>query len=506
MSDRNTETTEQKPVPQPEAPVSEAVPAAGRRRIPLPSLHLTSSERRLLLLLIDVLALNVALLVALALRFGYTFSWATIFEAPIYFIVLTLVWFPWASFFDCYDLARSADASQAAWATGRAALLTAFTYLAIPVYTPHFPASRLSAYLFIGLASVSVPAWRVLYASLFSQPTFQQRVLIVGAGASGSELARALVSTPEHGNPYAGSGYRAVGFVDDDPSKVGNEIAGLPVLGDRYELRRLVEEQEVDLIAVAITHTPDIHPALFQALLDCREQGVGLEPMTGLYERLTGRIPVEHAARNLYVVLPVSDSAMQRLFWAAKRLIDLASAVAGLGLLALVALPVVVSNAIWSPGPLLYWQERVGKGGRPFRLVKLRTMVPDAEEANGAVWAVENDERVTPVGRFLRRTRLDELPQFWNVLRGEMSLVGPRPERPEFVSDLVEKVPFYQARHAVRPGITGWAQVRYGYGSSVEDALIKLQYDLYYIKHQNLYLEMSILVKTAAVMLGFRGR
>jgi len=505
MKDRTMETTEQTPIPPAEVEVREAPPAAAHR-IPLPSLHLTGSERRLLLLLFDALALNVALLVALALRFGYTFSWATIFEAPIYFIVLTFVWFIWASFFDCYDLARAAHASQGAWTTARAALLTALTYLAIPVYTPHFPASRLSAYLFVSLATVSVPVWRVLYATVFSQPTFQQNVLIVGAGLSGSELARALAVTPEHGNPYAGSGYHVAGFVDDDPAKAGAEIAGVPVLGDRRDLRRLVQERKVDLVAVAITHTPDIRPDLFQALLDCRERGVRLEPMTSLYERLTGRIPVEHAARNLHVVFSLSDSATQRLFWVVKRLIDLLSAIVGLSLLGLVALPVALANALCCPGPLFYWQDRVGKGGRRFRLVKLRTMVPDAEEASGAVWAGEDDERATPVGRFLRRARLDELPQFWNVLRGEMSLVGPRPERPEFVVGLMERVPFYQARHAVRPGITGWAQVRYRYGSSVEDALIKLQYDLYYIKHQNLYLELSILVKTAAVMLGFQGR
>jgi lipopolysaccharide/colanic/teichoic acid biosynthesis glycosyltransferase len=167
---------------------------------------------------------------------------------------------------------------------------------------------------------------------------------------------------------------------------------------------------------------------------------------------------------------------------------------------------VALANRIWCPGPLFYHQERVGKGGKRFSVVKFRSMVLDAEADSGAVWACDGDTRVTPVGRVLRRTRLDELPQMWNVLRGEMSLVGPRPERPEFVADLLRQVPFYQARHAVRPGVTGWAQVRYGYGSSVQDALVKLQYDLYYIKHQSLYLELSILVKTAAEMLRFRGR
>jgi lipopolysaccharide/colanic/teichoic acid biosynthesis glycosyltransferase len=228
--------------------------------------------------------------------------------------------------------------------------------------------------------------------------------------------------------------------------------------------------------------------------------------MASLYERLTGRVPVEHAGRNLHVILPLSDSPGHRAFWAAKRLVDLLAGVVGLVVLGLIAPGVALANALRSPGPLFFWQTRVGKGGRPFRLVKFRSMVVDAEAESGAVWAREGDGRVTPVGRFLRRARLDELPQVWNMLRGDMSLVGPRPERPEFVAELVERVPFYQARHTVRPGLTGWAQVRYPYGSSVEDALMKLQYDLYYIKHQGLYLETSIMVKTAAVMLRFKGR
>jgi exopolysaccharide biosynthesis polyprenyl glycosylphosphotransferase len=483
---------------------SEPVPR--RWRIPLPALRLTASERQWMLAVIDVLALNAALLVALALRYGYRFSPATVLEAPLYFALLTVLWFLWATFFDCYDLPRTADASQSAWSAGRAALATALTYLLIPYITPRFPASRLSTYLFLALAAASVPAWRLAYATVFSQPTFQRRLLVVGAGRSGSELARALAGTPAYGNPYAGSGYRLVGFVDDDPAKAGAEVEGVPVLGDRHALQRLVQEHEVDVVVMAITHMPQIHPALFQALLDCREQGVRLEPMTSVYERLTGRVPVEHAGHTLHVILPPPASATQRFFAAGKRVADLAAAAAGLVALGLAAPVVALANAVWSPGPLFYRQARVGRKGKPFELLKFRSMVPDAEANCGAVWAEEHDGRVTPVGRVLRNTRLDELPQVWNILKGEMSLVGPRPERPEFVAQLAKEIPFYQARHAVRPGITGWAQVRYRYGSSVHDALVKLQYDLYYIKHQNVYLEVSILTKTAAVMLGLRGR
>lgn len=476
------------------------------RRIPLPNLRLTASERRLMLAAVDVFLLNAVLLAALAMHEDFVLSWATVSQNPIYFILLTVLWSVWAIFFDCYDLPRTASIGQTAWSAGRAALLTALIYLAIPFLTPHLPKSRMSAYLFVGLATICVPLWRALYATVFVQPSFQQRLLIVGAGQSGAELARELASTPKHGNPYAGSGYRLIGFVDDDLVKADTTIEGAPVLGNRHDLQQLVGKHEIDTVVLAINHTNQIHPELFQALLNCQEQGIRLEPMIGLYERLTGKIAVEHAGHNLHVVMPPSDSPMQRVFWVTKRLIDIFASIVGLLVLALIAPCVALANAILSPGPLFYQQTRVGKGGKSFRVVKFRSMIPNAEKGCGAVWASKNDDRITPVGHFLRKTRLDEIPQFLNVLKGEMSLVGPRPERPEFVAQLMKQIPFYQARHAMRPGITGWAQVRYRYGNSVEDALIKLQYDLYYVKHQSVYLEISTIVKTAAVMLGLKGQ
>jgi lipopolysaccharide/colanic/teichoic acid biosynthesis glycosyltransferase len=165
-----------------------------------------------------------------------------------------------------------------------------------------------------------------------------------------------------------------------------------------------------------------------------------------------------------------------------------------------------LGNRLTNPGDLFYWQERVGEGGKVFQVVKFRSMVMGAEQDTGVVWARENDERITPVGRLLRKARIDEMPQFWNVLKGEMSLIGPRPERPFIITTLEKEIPFYRVRHAVRPGITGWAQVCYRYGASVDDAHIKLEYDLYYIKHQSWYLDLVILVKTVRVMLGLQGQ
>lgn len=459
-----------------------------------------------MLVVADVLVVNAALLAVLALRFQYRPTLATLGQAPGYFILLTVLWAMWASFFDCYDLPVTADAGQSAWAGGRAATMAALTYLLIPWLSPPFHVSRLSALVFVVAVGASVPAWRALYAAVFHQPTFLQHLLIVGAGRSGAELARELGCEPEHGNPYSGSGYKVVGFVDDDPLKAGAVIEGVPVLGNREDLVRLVEELEVDTVVMAIAHTPQIHAELFQALLDCREKSVRLELMTSVYERLTGKVPVEHAERDLRVIVSLSDEPTDRLFRAGKYLVDRLAGLVGLVALVPMACAVGLANALWAPGPLLYRQARIGERGRRFNVVKFRTMVPDAERDCGAVWAQTGDRRITRVGRVLRRTRLDELPQVWNMLKGEMSLIGPRPERPELVATLVNLVPFYQARHAVRPGITGWAQVRYCYGASVHDSLIKLQYDLYYIKHQSLYLDLSIMVKTVRVMLGMQGR
>jgi len=498
------------PYPDPEQVLSDAPAPAARTvaqprwRIPLP--RLSPAERRMLLGLIDALVLNLGLLAALTLRFDYDFTVHSLADAWGYPLLLTVLWFIWSSFFDCYDLPASSDASQSVWHTVRASLATSLTYLAIPYFSPPFLISRTTAVTFVALATLSVPLWRLIYASVFVQPAFQRRVLIVGAGRSGSELARVLSATPERGNPYAGSGYVPVGFIDDDPVKLGGTVEGLPVFGDRTALRQVVQGQRVDLVVLAITHASEVHPELLQGLLDLRELGYTLIPMSELYEQITGRVPVNHAGGNLHVVLPLQDSPTRRIYGWLKRLADILLSLIGLAAVALIAPLVALTNALTSPGPLFYRQERVGRRGSAFKVCKFRSMVPNAEADSGAVWAADHDPRITPAGRVLRKTRLDELPQCWNVLLGEMSLIGPRPERPEFVADLVKQVPYYQARHAVRPGITGWAQVRYRYGSSVDDARIKLEYDLYYVKHQGLYLELSIVAKTAAVMFGLQGR
>jgi exopolysaccharide biosynthesis polyprenyl glycosylphosphotransferase len=245
---------------------------------------------------------------------------------------------------------------------------------------------------------------------------------------------------------------------------------------------------------------------MFQAIMDCHEAGLVITPMPLLYERLTGRVAVEHIGSQWYVALPFEGAESRTAFGVIKRLMDIILGGA-LGLLLLALLPfVALAIRLDSPGPVFYRQERLGRHGRRFRVFKFRSMRQDAERDGEARWATKGDPRVTRVGHWLRRTRLDELPQAINVLLGEMSLVGPRPERPQFVDTLQQDIPFYRTRLAIRPGLTGWAQINYGYGSTVEDALIKLQYDLFYLKHQSPWFDLTIMLRTVVVVLGLKGQ
>jgi exopolysaccharide biosynthesis polyprenyl glycosylphosphotransferase len=227
--------------------------------------------------------------------------------------------------------------------------------------------------------------------------------------------------------------------------------------------------------------------------------------MPELYERLTDRVPVEHIGDNWFVILPLDNSGQNLSYRVVKRGLDLVISLIGLAIFGLILPFLAVIISIDSPGPVFYRQKRVGRAGRVFELLKLRSMFVDAEEDGHARWAEEHDTRVTRAGVFLRRLRLDEFPQLLNVFRGEMSLVGPRPERPEFVAELQQEIPFYRTRLTVKPGLTGWAQVNYNYGRSVKDALEKLRYDLYYIKHQSIQLDLVVLLKTISTILLLKG-
>ncbi|MGQ9502805.1 MAG: exopolysaccharide biosynthesis polyprenyl glycosylphosphotransferase, partial [Anaerolineae bacterium] len=325
----------------------------------------------------------------------------------------------------------------------------------------------------------------------------RQRALVVGAGWAGRTIARLL---REQANPE----FEMLGFIDDDAAKQGSSLDGLPVLGTGHDLLSVAHRLGADTIIYAITH--QLSGAMFRALLDCQAAGLAVVRMPALYEALTGRVPVDHIRSDWLLPGEIEGGQISFFYQLVVHVMDLTFALLGGILLALLGPLIALLIKLDSPGPVFFRQIRSGRGGVPFQLFKFRSMRTDAEATTGARWATEDDPRITRVGRWLRRTRLDELPQILNILRGDIHLIGPRPERPEFIAQLEKEIPFYRARLAVKPGLTGWAQVKYRYGSTVEDARIKLEYDLYYIKHRSLGLDLQILLQTIGVMLALKGQ
>jgi sugar transferase (PEP-CTERM system associated) len=345
------------------------------------------------------------------------------------------------------------------------------------------------------LAIAVVIGWRLVFDWLSSRFGPSERLLLVCTSAGAVDLAKELYEMRRQ------LGVEIVGFVDPDPSRVGNAVFNPGVIGTIDAIPRIVKEYQVDRVVVSLSDARGKLP--MDKLLEMKLDGVSFDHLASVYEEYTGKIAVE----NLRPSWLIFSAGFRKSAWlaAAKRVLDLVAASIGIVVAAPVMLLVAAAIRLTSVGPVFYHQERVGRHGRLFTVHKFRSMRVDAEATTGAVWASTDDPRITPLGRVLRRTRLDELPQLWNVLKGDMSFVGPRPERPEFVHQLTQAIPFYGQRHVVRPGLTGWAQVRYTYGASVEDALMKLQYDLYYIKNLSLALDLYIIFSTIKTVVLRRG-
>lgn len=367
------------------------------------------------------------------------------------------------------------------------------TYLGVFFFIPH----RLPHLFVINFLLLVLPyetLWRWMYAVVFNTARFQHRVVIIGGGERALAIAQALRQTSP-------ANYHILGFVDDDIRTNGNTPVTQFVLGKTTDLPQLVIKHQVQEVVVALDHY--VEKNLFGLLVECQELGTRVSYMPDLHAKLHHSIPIEHIdptwALGIMQRLPNSF----QLF--AKRLLDLALGFLGLLLFVLILPFVALAIYLDSRGPVFYRQVRSGLAGRRFSIIKFRTMSVDAERDGEARWATKNDARITRIGHFLRKVRLDELPQVLNVLRGEMSIVGPRPERPEFIAQLEHEIPFYRIRLMVKPGLTGWAQVRYKYGNSVDDALMKLQYDCYYLHRWSLWLDLYIIFKTIEVLLKFKG-
>ncbi|MEO8256560.1 MAG: sugar transferase [Acidobacteriota bacterium] len=345
------------------------------------------------------------------------------------------------------------------------------------------------------MAAAAVVSWRLIFAWAARQVGPRERLLLVGSSPAGLALARELHERED-------AGVQVIGFVD--PAGAGNQPAGpLPFLGTIDDIPALVRARSVDRVVLSLLDARGKLP--MDKLLEMKLDGVRFDHFASVYEEFTGKIAVE----NLRPSWLIFSSGFRKTRWLlpAKRALDMAGGGVGLLMAAPIMLVLAAAVKLSSPGPAFYCQQRVGRDGRLFSVRKLRSMRADAERDSGPVWAkAGGDARVTPLGKFMRRTRLDELPQFWNILAGHMSLVGPRPERPEFVRQLTQQIPFYGQRQVIKPGLTGWAQVRYTYGASVEDAIEKLQYDLFYIKHMSLGFDIFIMFETIKTVLLRRGQ
>jgi sugar transferase (PEP-CTERM system associated) len=372
---------------------------------------------------------------------------------------------------------------------GVSSILLAFLYYLLPPLI----IGRGIFFISLGLMGLVILSWRIIYNHILKTTQLDQRIMIIGSGPLAKNIAKEIVER-------ADTGFKVIGFIADNPKTVGEQLVNPFIIGDQSHILDIAKKESVDRIIVALEERRGKFPDA--QLLECKMRGIAIEEGIGFYEHLTGRLQVE-SLRPSFIIF--SDGFKKwKLTVLIKKVNEFALSMIGLTLLSPFILVISILIKIDSRGPVFYKQKRVGERGKIFKLLKFRSMVEGAE-ANGPVWAEKNDDRITRIGRWIRKWRLDEIPQMVNVLKGDMSFVGPRPERAYFVEKLREEIPFYDQRFSVKPGITGWAQVKYQYGASKEDALEKLQYDLYYIKNLSLLYDLFIIFETIKVVLSGKG-
>jgi sugar transferase (PEP-CTERM system associated) len=396
--------------------------------------------------------------------------------------------------FDLYDFVVMHDRRELVLRLVQA-LGLAWIALAIAFYVhPGLMLGRSISLIALPLALGLMVGWRVSIHWFLGHPDIGERILIVGSGKLAVEVAREVLHRPD-------AGYRIIGFVGTDSELLGKSLINPRVIGLTEQLGEIVKKEGIDRIVVAMGERRGQLPT--DRLLQLSLAGeVSIEEGASFYERITGRVSLDMLRPSWLIFSGRGRQA--RLANFSRNAVHWLVALLGF----LLSLPIVIVTAILikldSRGPIFYKQERVGKNGRPFVLTKFRSMKVDAEKS-GPVWASKGDDRTTRVGRVIRKIRVDEIPQFWNILLGQMSFVGPRPERPHFVAQLAEEIPYYEQRHLIAPGLTGWAQIKYPYGASIEDARQKLQYDLFYIKNYSLILDAIIMFETIKIILFGRG-
>ena len=458
-------------------------------------IHFEVSERKVLLRIFDVVFALLALhFIGNLLDLEYLQSSTSNFY---YVLALVLYLNGIGTVFEMYSLQVASNQYQVLKSTTLTASTTVLFYLLTPVLSAELPSNRLQILVFYFTIFLALIIWRIFYVKFLASNRFVQNVILV----CDREQVEELVTELENSDPH----YRIIAYVNSD--SVDNNSYNYHFVQHLSidDLVPFVKENNLFEIVIASQKTEDITVELYQKLLHLLECGTTIREYTQVYENKTQRIPVHYMTRDFYKYFPFNRTNSNQLYLINLKIIETLISIVGL-LVGMGLLPfIIIGNAIGNRGKLFYTQERVGKNGKTFQILKLRTMVNNAEP-EGAVFSTPNDRRVTPFGRFLRKTRLDEIPQFVNILKGDMAVIGPRPERPFFVKEIAEIMPFYETRHVIKPGLTGWAQVNYSYGESINDSLIKLQYDLYYIKHRSIFLDLNITIKTISTVLFYRGQ
>ncbi|NMH25313.1 exopolysaccharide biosynthesis polyprenyl glycosylphosphotransferase [Flavobacterium solisilvae] len=458
------------------------------------NIHFEVSERKVLLRIFDVFFVFLALyVVGVVFKFDY-FNIST--TNYYWTIVLCLYLLFFGSVFEMYNLQVASNQFQVIKSIILTSSTTVLLYLLTPIYTPVLPNNRLQILIFFFAIFGALFFWRMIYLQFFASNRFLKKVILVCDQDQAEELINGLVTVDPH--------YRVLGFVNSDSSAKPLQNISVSVIPIN-ELDIFVKENAISEIVVASQKTDGITVDLYNELIYLLENGFIIREYTQVYESITHRIPVQYVSRDFYRFFPFSRSNQNHLYLLAVRFLEILTSLVGIAFGIAILPIIIIGNLIGNRGSLFYVQERVGKNGEVFKIVKFRTMIKNAEK-NGAVFATTNDTRITPFGKFLRKSRLDEFPQFINILKGDMAVIGPRPERPVFVKEIAEVMPFYETRHVVKPGLTGWAQVNYSYGATIDDSLIKLQYDLYYIKHRSLFLDFNIIFKTLSTVLFYRGQ
>lgn len=461
--------------------------------------HLRVGERRVILFLGDFGLSLIALAIAISLWAGAEADPRGLLEfvgsrLESWFFLLPLIWV--ILLVESYDPRQSTDLKKTFQSVAASAGIGAVMYMTV-YFTSEASLPRRGVAIFLLSAAGLTLLWRYIYIGVFTTPRFMHRVLLVGVGETGQALLRVVKDI----DPVP---FYIVGLIDDDPEKIGEEIYGYPVLGGSDRIMEKVETENISDLFVAISGK--MLPDTFQRLLEAQELGVQITRMPVAYEELLERVPVQYLEADWILRAFVDETRRGMFYEFAKRGLDILGGLAGVLILVLIGPLIALAIILESGRPIVFEQTRVGRGGQTFRILKFRSMVSDQERELEASFVTENQDRITKLGRFLRKTHLDEWPQFINVLRGEMSLVGPRPERPEFVESFEKQIPFYRARFLVKPGIAGWAQIHFDYASTIEEVVMKLEYDLYYIKHRTIWLDILTLLRTLATVIGLRGR